>query len=413
MKAVLLVMDGLGDRPCRSLAGLTPLQSARKPLLDMMAREGETGIVDVVAPGLPNGSDTGHLAILGYDPHECYPGRGPFEALGAGIDLTPGDIAFRCNFATVDHEGVLLDRRAGRITSQEAALLGEILGEITLEEYPEIRIVFKPTVEHRGVLVLRGSGLSPRIADTDPHRTGVKMLEPKPLDDTEEARRTSAIITSFLKRASQVLASHPINVRRRGSGMPPANSIVLRGGGQFRPLQPIYERYGVRCAVVAGGALYRGVCRAVGFQIINVEGATGTYDTNLDAKVDAVIRSLSNYDLILMHVKATDTASHDRNPARKKEMIEKISRAFRPVYEMGGSGDLYVAVTGDHTTPSEIGEHRGDPVPIFIWGPDVRRDSNDRFDELSCSKGGLNRIRGLDIMPLVSNYLGRMEMYGE
>jgi len=413
MKAVLLVMDGLGDRPCRSLAGLTPLQSARKPLLDMMAREGETGIVDVVAPGLPNGSDTGHLAILGYDPHECYPGRGPFEALGAGIDLTPGDIAFRCNFATVDHEGVLLDRRAGRITSQEAALLGEILGEITLEEYPEIRIVFKPTVEHRGVLVLRGSGLSPRIADTDPHRTGVKMLEPKPLDDTEEARRTSAIITSFLKRASQVLASHPINVRRRGSGMPPANSIVLRGCGQFRPLQPIYERYGVRCAVVAGGALYRGVCRAVGFQIINVEGATGTYDTNLDAKVDAVIRSLSNYDLILMHVKATDTASHDRNPARKKEMIEKISRAFRPVYEMGGSGDLYVAVTGDHTTPSEIGEHRGDPVPILIWGPDVRRDSNDRFDELSCSKGGLNRIRGLDIIPLVSNYLGRMEMYGE
>ncbi len=413
MKAVLLIMDGLGDRPCKTLSGLTPLQSARKPLLDLMASEGETGIVDVVAPGRPNGSDTGHLAILGYDPFQNYTGRGPFEALGAGIDLMPGDIAFRCNFATTNLDGLLIDRRAGRITSPEAKSLGEALGEITLEDYPDVRIIFKPTVEHRGVLVISGSGLSPRVADTDPHQTGVKVLEPKPLDETDEAKKTSAILSSFLKKAYDKLANHPINLRRRELGKPPANSIVLRGGGQFKPLQPINERFGVRCAIVAGGALYKGVCRGVGFDIIDVKGATGTYDTDLDAKVKAVIDYMSKYDLILMHVKATDTASHDRNPAKKREMIERISKAFRPIYEMGGSGDLYIAVTGDHTTPSEIGEHRGDPVPILIWGPDVRRDSNDRFDEISCAGGALNRIKGLDIMPILCNYLGKMEMYGE
>ncbi|MEM3031705.1 MAG: 2,3-bisphosphoglycerate-independent phosphoglycerate mutase [Nitrososphaerota archaeon] len=413
MKAVILIMDGLGDRPCKTLSGMTPLQIARKQLLDRLAVEGETGLVDVISPGLPNGSDTGHLAILGYNPFDNYPGRGPFEALGAGIDLRSGDVAFRCNFATVGPDGVIVDRRAGRITSEESAALARDLSEMSLPDHPDVRIIFKPTVEHRGVLVLRGSHLSPRVADTDPHQEGARVIEPNPMDSTEEARTTSEILITFLRKASQVLANHEINRKRIGSGLPPANHLILRGAGQFRALQPIQQRFGVGCAVVAGGALYRGVCRAAGFDVMDVAGATGTYDTDLGAKVQAVMSAVKSYDLVLLHVKATDTASHDRNPARKKEMIERVSQSLGPLYELAGSGEIYIAVTGDHTTPSEIGEHRGDPVPILIWGPDVRRDCVERFDEVSCSRGGLHRIRGVDIMPIISNYLGKMEMYGE
>ncbi|GBC69229.1 hypothetical protein HRbin01_00925 [archaeon HR01] len=413
MKAVILLMDGLGDRPCRSLGGQTPLQAAHKPLFDRMATEGESGVVDVVAPGTPNGSDTGHLAILGYDPHIYYFGRGPFEALGAGIDLREGDIAFRCNFATIDREGMILDRRAGRISSSEAQRLAEDISGLAIPEYPDVKILFRPTIEHRGVLVIRGGALSDKVSDTDPHKTGVRVNIPEPLEDSTEAARTASIMKAFTEKTSEILENHPINQRRREQGFPPANVILLRGAGRFKQLPTINERYHVRGAVIAGGALYKGVCKAVGFDVVNVPTATGTYNTDLSAKVRAVVDSLKKYDLVFMHVKATDTASHDRQPAKKKEMIEKTSHAFTPIYEMGISEDLYVVVTGDHTTPSEIGEHRGDPVPIMFWGGDVRRDRVEKFDEVSCAAGCVGRIRGVDVMKLLCNYLGTVEMYGE
>lgn len=410
MRAVLVVCDGMGDRAAGALNGLTPLQAADASTFNRVASLGECGIMDVIAPGRPPGSDTAHLAIFGYDPEKCYSGRGAYEALGAGLELRPGDVAFRCNFATVSGDGVVVDRRAGRISTEEARVLAEALQEIRLEEAEPI---FASTTEHRGVLILRGEGLSRMVSDVDLHATGVKVPEPKPLEDTPEARRTARALREFLEKAGKILGRHPLNRERISRGLKPANIVLPRGAGTLPEIESIGERWGVKAAAIAGGALYKGVARAVGFNIIEVEGATGTVNTNLEGKVEAAVRALKDYDLVFLHIKATDTVSHDKDPKRKKEVIEWISRGLTPLVDEVERAGYYLALTADHTTPSEIGEHMGDPVPLAIMGPDVRRDWVERFDELSCARGALNRIRGIDLMPILMNYLGRSPLFGE
>jgi len=409
----LVVCDGLGDRPARALNGLTPLQAARAETFDMIAAGGECGIMDVIAPGQPPGSDTAHLAIFGYDPHDCYTGRGAFEALGVGLELKPGDVAFRCNFGTIDKDGVVIDRRAGRIPSDQARILAESLSEITIESVSGVEAIFKHSSEHRGVLILRGEGLSRMVSDVDTHALGVRIQPPRPLEDTVEARRTAEALKEFLEKAGRILAGHPINRERMERGLMPANVLLPRGAGTLPRIQPVGEVWGVRAAAIAGGGLYKGVARAVGFDLINVPGADGTVNTNLKGKVEAAARALDEYDLVFLHIKATDSVSHDKNPVRKVEVIEWISRELAPLVEKVMERGYYIAITGDHTTPSEIGEHRGDPVPLAIAGPDVRRDPVEKFDEVSCSRGGLCRIRGTDLMRILMNYLGRVPLFGE
>lgn len=409
MKAVLVVLDGLGDRRCKSLNWMTPLQAARSPFLDRLAAMGETGLVDVVSPGLPNGSDTGHLALLGYDPFKWYTGRGPFEALGAGLTLTSRDVAFRCNFATVSETGDLIDRRAGRISTDESRQLAEAIPSMEIEG---VEIIFRHTVEHRGVLIMRGDGLSHRVSNVDPHGKMNRILQPKPLDESTEARFTAELLQKYLEKTHKILDAHPLNVRRKQNGLLPANYILTRGAGRLPQLPSFREKYGLSAAVVAGGALYKGVCKAAGFEVINVEGATGTVNTNLENKAAAVIQSLKTHDFVLLHIKATDTLSHDKKPREKAEMIRRIGDVLEKMFEQLPA-EIHLAVTGDHTTPAEIGEHRGDPVPLVVWGPQVRGDDVKRFDEISCMKGGLGRIRGVDLMPILANYLGKLELFGE
>ncbi|MCS6785058.1 MAG: 2,3-bisphosphoglycerate-independent phosphoglycerate mutase [Candidatus Caldarchaeum sp.] len=409
MKAVLVVLDGLGDRRCRSLNWMTPLQAARSPFLDRLAAMGETGLIDVVAPGLPNGSDTGHLALLGYDPFKWYTGRGPFEALGAGLTLTDTDVAFRCNFATVSADGAVLDRRAGRISSEESRVLAEAIPPM---HFDGVEIIFKHTVEHRGVLIMRGDGLSHKVSNVDPHGRETKVLKPKPLDESTEANRTAQLLQQYLEKTRQILENHPVNLKRKQNGLPPANYILTRGAGRLPNLPSFREKYGLSAAVVAGGALYKGVCRAAGFEVVNVEGATGTVNTNLNNKAAAVVESLKRHDFVLLHIKATDTLSHDKKPRDKAEMIRKIDAVLEKMYE-SLPPDTHIAVTGDHSTPSEIGDHRGDPVPVLIYGPQVRGDDVKYFDEISCAKGGIGRIRGTDLMTIIANYVGALELFGE
>ncbi|MCD6592091.1 MAG: 2,3-bisphosphoglycerate-independent phosphoglycerate mutase [Thaumarchaeota archaeon] len=413
MKAILIVCDGLGDRPTKTLNGLTPLQAAKAETLDRIAAAGECGIMDVIAPGQPPGSDTAHLALFGYDPYECYPGRGAFEALGVGIELKPGDVAFRCNFATASRDGVVLDRRAGRISSEEARELAEALKEIRIESVSGVQAIFHHSSEHRGVLVLRGEGLSRRVSDVDLHKVGVKIPDPKPLDDTPEAERTAKALQEFLEKARRILEDHPVNRRRAEKGLKPANVLLPRGAGTLPRIEPITRIWGVKAAAIAGGGLYKGVARAVGFELIEVPGATGTVNTNLRGKVEAALDALDKYDLVFLHIKATDSVSHDKNPRKKVEVIEWISRELTPLVDKVFEEGYYLAITGDHTTPSEVGEHKGDPVPLAIIGPDVRRDEVDKFDEISCARGCLCRIRGIDLMRILMNYLGRVPLFGE
>ncbi|MCD6236117.1 MAG: 2,3-bisphosphoglycerate-independent phosphoglycerate mutase [Thaumarchaeota archaeon] len=413
MKVVLVVCDGLGDRPTKALNGLTPLQAARAETFDRIAAAGECGIMDVIAPGQPPGSDTAHLALFGYDPYKYYPGRGAFEALGVGVDLRPGDVAFRCNLGTINEEGVVVDRRAGRISSDQARILAEALNQIEIESVDGVKAIFRHSSEHRGVLILRGKNLSRMVSDVDTHETGVKVPDPRPLDDSVEARRTAAALKEFLDKARKILRDHPVNRERVKKGLKPANVVLPRGAGTLPNIDPITKRWGIRAAAIAGGGLYKGVAKAVGFDLIEVPGANGTVNTNLKSKVEAAIKALEEYDLVFLHIKATDSVSHDKNPRKKVEVIEWISRELTPLVDKVSEEGYYLAITGDHTTPSELGEHKGDPVPIAIMGPAVRRDDVKKFDELSCARGGLCRIRGLDLMRILMNYIGRVPLFGE
>ncbi|MCL7401649.1 MAG: 2,3-bisphosphoglycerate-independent phosphoglycerate mutase [Thaumarchaeota archaeon] len=410
MKTVLIVCDGMGDRPTKALNGLTPLQAADAYTFNKIASLGECGIMDVIAPGQPPGSDTAHLAIFGYDPYTQYSGRGAYEALGAGLDLKPGEVAFRCNFATVSDEGIIIDRRAGRITTEEARILAEALKDIKLEDAESI---FVSTTEHRGVLVLRGDKLSRMVSDVDVHEVGVKIGKPKPLDGSIEAEHTAKVLEEFITKARKILEEHPLNKERIAKGLRPANAVLPRGAGTLPNVKPISGIWNIKAAAIAGGALYKGIAKALGFDLINVPGATGTVNTNLKAKIQYTIDALKKYDLVFLHIKATDTVSHDKNPVKKKEVIEWISHEITPLVDLIESQGYYLALTADHTTPSEIGEHRGDPVPLAIMGPNVRRDWIEKFDELSCARGSICRIKGVDLMKILMNYLDKVPLFGE
>lgn len=401
-KAVLFICDGLGDLPVR---GKTPLEAAKKPNMDRLARGGICGMMSTLGAGVVPGSDTGHLQLLGYPPQEFYPGRGPLEALGAGLPLLHGDIAFRCNFGTVDARGRLIDRRAGRIASGEAAEIGKSLDGMMVEK---VLAIFKPTVEHRASLVLRGAGLSSSVTDTDPHGQGELSLC-RARDASPEASKTAEIVNRFVKMAHERLSLHPQNQKRARERMMPANYVLLRGAGTYRKIPGLKERFGISGSCIAGGALYKGVCRYVGMDAPNVRGATGTGNTDVMAKADAAIAALRTRDFALLHVKGTDNFGHDGDFAGKKRMIERIDKAVGKLMKWGGA---YIVLTADHSTPVSRKAHSADPVPICIWGPDVRTDDVKRFGERACAKGGLGHITGADVMPTIASLLGKAKMLG-
>jgi len=402
----------MADRPIKELGGLTPLQAAKTPSMDKIAKLGVCGIMDTISPGIPPGSDTAHLAIFGYDPSKVYEGRGVFEALGIGLDVKKGDICFRSNFATVDEHMMVLDRRAGRI-EEGGEELANALDGVKLESFPEIEVVFKHSTEHRGVLILRDHGLSRMVSDSDPQMENVAVHKVLPLERSREAERTARILNQLTEKFHEILQSHPLNVKRRAGGLLPANIVLLRGASVLPKLEPITERYGIKALCVAAGALYRGVCKAVGMDLIDVPGATGTVETDVIAKAKAAVEGLSKYDFVFVHVKGADNASHDGNTQQKIRMIEKIDTLLEYVLKNTDENELIIAVTADHTTPIAVREHTGDPVPLAIMGPGVRTDSVQRYSEIDCAVGGLGRIRGLDLTPILMNYIGRVKKYGE
>lgn len=409
MKILFILLDGVGDRPSRVLNGLTPLQAARIPFLNGLARDGSNGLMDPVSPGIPVGSDTGHLAILGYDPIKYYPGRGPFEAIGAGVKLKAGDVAFRCNFATVVGETRVVDRRAGRISSEEAAQLAESLSQV--KEVDGVEVLLKHTVEHRCVLVLRGE-VSDKISDVDPHKDNLDFSWPQPLDESREARRAADVLNKLLRKYREILEKHPVNVKRRESGLPPANMLLPRGAGQMPNLPTLSQRFGIKAAVIAGAALYKGVCSSVGMDVVEAPGATGTLNTDLNSKFKTAFNAIKTYDFVFLHIKGTDTAAHDKDPLTKAAFLEKIDATFTKSFNPPGD-EFIICVTGDHTTSSLTGEHRGDPVPVLIWGYGVRVDAVTRFNEVDAGRGALGRIKGTDVMNILMDLANRTEKFGE
>jgi 2,3-bisphosphoglycerate-independent phosphoglycerate mutase len=404
-KILLLIFDGLGDRPLKELGHKTPLESTPKPNLDWFAANGINGLLDPIAPGIVAGSDTSHLALFGYDPKEVYTGRGPFEAAGVGIDLKPGDVAFRGNFATVDEDMRITDRRAGRIregTEELAkALDGLRLGRI--------RATVRAGTDHRVALVLHGRGLSHRVTDTDPHEGGAEVLDSEALEPA--AKTTAKAVNAFTKQAYRILKTHAVNKARASAGEPPANIVVLRGAGIYREIVPFTERYHVTAAGIAGVALIRGMFRAVGIEPIDVPGATGGLDTDMIAKAEAALKALGTHDLVVLHVKATDLCGHDGKASEKIRVIERLD-AMMGHLKSRLAGDVVVAITADHSTPVAIKEHSADPVPLTIFGEGVRVDDVLTFDERSVARGALGRVRGQDVMNLLLDASNRATKYG-
>ncbi len=406
MKAILIIADGLGGRPT-DVAGKTCLEAAHKPNLDELACRGATGLVDPIGPGIRPGSDTAHLSLLGYDPHEFYTGRGVFECLGMGMAVGPGDVCFRANFATVEKTSgglKLLDRRAGRIASGQADLARALNG-IRLVDEPGITVEFLPSTQHRGAFILRGEGLSWRVGETDPHEAGAMVPDAHPLQwDDAAARRTATAVNEFTRKCVEVLEAHAVNRARAKEGKPLANILLLRGASRLPHLQTIQALYGVRGAVIAGGALYRGVGIACGMERLDAPGATGGVDTDLPSKAETALEALERLDYVFLHVKGTDNAAHDQDARAKVAFIERLDEElFGRLREGIDWKATHLAFTGDHTTPIDFGDHTAEPVPVLFAGPDVLPDRSAGFSERDAAQGGLGRFSGR-VLPMLLNY---------
>ncbi|MBC7289335.1 MAG: 2,3-bisphosphoglycerate-independent phosphoglycerate mutase [Armatimonadetes bacterium] len=319
-KIIMMLGDGMGGRDVPSLGGKTCLEAANTPALDTLARLGASAIMYVSSPGRPIGSDTAHMALLGYDPTTQYRGRGPFEAMGVGLRPQPGDVAFRCNFATVDEKGNIIDRRAGRIKEGTDKLAAAIM-EATKDGIDGVQVLFKASVEHRAALVLRGEDLDYHVTDVDPHAEHVPPAEARPTDDCppevrEKAERTARVLNKFVKIAHEVLEGQEVNKRRRDQGLPAANAVLPRGAGEAVDLEPFSKIHdGLKGVMIVEVDLVRGLGMYASMEVPEVEGATGGRDTDELAIARAVTRAWAEADFILCNFKAPDLVGHDHDAA--------------------------------------------------------------------------------------------------
>lgn len=385
-KIVLLVMDGLGGLP-RGLGRTTELEAARTPNLDDLAGEGICGLQQPVHPAVTPGSGPAHLALFGYDPTVYRVGRGVLSALGIDFDLEPGDVAARGNFCTVDGEGRVTDRRAGRICTEKNRALCETLGQIQLDG---VRIFVETVKEYRFLLVLRGQGLGGEIEDTDPQKTGVPPLEIE--SRSSDSQKAADLVRRFVSRA-----------RDRLAGEDPANMILLRGFGR-RPRWPqMADVFGLRAAAIAGYPMYRGVGRLVGMEVLE----TGP---SLPEELQTLKRHWRDFDFFYLHVKGTDSAGEDGDFERKVDLIEAVDDRLPRLLEL--APDVLI-VTGDHSTPAEMGRHSWHTVPVILFSRHCRPDGVSRFGERDCLAGALGtRYPAVDLLPLALANAGRLRKFG-
>lgn len=386
-KIVLLVLDGLGGLAMEP-GGATELENAHTPKLDQLAAQGICGLHQPVATGITPGSGPAHLALFGYDPLHYRVGRGVLSALGIDFALGANDVAARGNFCTLDDEGRVADRRAGRIATEKNEELCEVLRQI---ELPGVEVFVETVKEYRLLLVLRGEGLSGKLADTDPQETGKQPLQPKAL--SAEAEKTAGLVREFLSQARRVLAGHH-----------PANMILLRGFSQKPDWPPVSQVFGLRAAAIAGYPMYRGVAKLVGMDVL----ATGA---TISEELETLKAHWKDYDYFFLHIKPIDSAGEDGDFERKVQLIEQVDVEVIPKI-LDLEPDVLV-VTGDHSTPSLLKYHSWHPVPVLLWSRYCRRDGVERFGESACLAGGLgSRFPATDLMPLALANALRLEKFG-
>ena len=387
-KIVLLVLDGLGDLPHPDQGWRTPLEAARTPNLDAIVPAAALGRLVPVAPGITPGSGPGHLALFGFDPIATEVGRGVLEALGAGVELEKGDVAARANFCTVGADGVVSDRRAGRISSETCAKLVALL-HAKIGRIEDVEILLTPGKGHRFVAVLRGPGLSGEVSDADPHHEGAPV--PLAVAHAPAAGKTARIANAFLAKAREVLKSEH-----------PANAILARGFSA-RPHLPGYaERFKLRAAAIAAYPMYRGVAQLAGMSVL----PTGESPADAFATASARWR---DFDFFFIHVKGTDMAGEDGNFGAKVATIESVDQALPTLLAL--KPDV-LCVTGDHSTPVPIKGHSWHPVPVLVHARACGADRSERFHEKSARAGSLGTLPSRDLMTILLANAGRLDKFG-
>jgi len=384
-KIVLLVIDGLGGLP-HSESGKTELETASTPNMDKLAFNGNCGLLQPVGAGITPGSAPGHLGLFGYDPLVYTIGRGVLEALGMDFDLKPGDIAARGNFCTLDASGLISDRRAGRISTEDSKRLSHLLDGIDIDG---VKVIVQAVKEHRLIAVFRGEGLHEELSDADPQQLRVPPKEVAALKPVAE--HTAKIVNQFLAEAKKRLTSHH-----------PANMILLRGFSKRPNFPSMTDIYKLKAAAIASYPMYRGLAKAVGMDVLKT-GST------LADELATLEKNYASYDFFFIHVKGADAAGEDGNFQRKVSVIEEVDRALPQLLAL--KPDVFI-LTGDHSTPATLAGHSWHPVPCLLHSRWCCPDRLTKFSESACRQGGLGQLAAVSLMPLAMAHGLKLTKFG-
>ena len=385
-KIVLLVADGIGDLPSEN--NKTVLERAFIPNLDKLASKSVCGLTDPISCGITPGSGPAHLSLFGYDPIKYQIGRGVLEALGIGMELTSRDLACRGNFATLDKEGIITDRRAGRIATELNEKLCKLMQD-KINQIGEVKTIIKPGKEHRFVVVFRGDGLEDALSDADPQKVGEKIKFAEPLDS--KAKKSAETVNEFIKQATEVLKAHH-----------PANTVLLRGFAKYPGLPTMKELFKLTPAAIATYPMYKGLAKLVGMDILETgESLSDEFKTLQD--------NFSRYDFFYLHIKKTDSYGEDGNFEQKVKVIEEVDKYIPEVLAL--KSDVLV-VTGDHSTPALMKGHSWHPNPFMLFSKYIRVDEAEQFNEKECVRGGLGRFSAVDVLPLMMANALKLQKFG-
>ena len=386
MKHIIILGDGMADWPAERLGGKTLLQYSFTPNMDKLASMGCTGRLETVAEGFHPGSEVANMSVMGYSLPKVYEGRGVLEAASIGVELQPGDMAMRCNIICIEGE-ILKNHSSGHISTEDADVLIKYLQEHLGNE----RVQFYTGVQYRHLLVIKGGNKN--IDCTPPHDVPLKPFQPLMVKaEVPEAQETADLINDLIWKSQELLKKHPINLKRMAEGKDPANSIWPWSPGYRPQMEPLSVMYPCikKGAVISAVDLINGIGVYAGLRRIDVEGATGLYDTNYENKVSAALEALKTDDFVYLHIEASDEAGHEGNFELKQRTIEDLDkRVVGPIYEAVKDWEepVAIAVLPDHPTPCEFRTHTAEPVPFLIYYPGITPDDVQAFDEIACKEG--------------------------